>query len=502
MEGIGRHGTPELVEGTDLEAQLVVDVEVEDQSRVALLEVVEDVGVEDLPAGELGDVLADVLADEVVADAVAIAHLPFDISVPSPVEIIEDGYAEVELFLLEGVAAPEAPRQLAVVAELIAGAEIELIGEAAALAVAHIERVEDGVDTDVSLVVLSEMSADAVQHIVADGIPQDALDPVLFLSVEGVGSLLHLLLDACRNHLGIDVLLAGVQGVGAHPGEEQRVGGVVAADGVEDVVQPEVGFAVSRHLVAQEAEAHEGLALPGEDGRHAPLTHRHGHPRMDEVVLALEAAREDAAREAVDGRRAVGQLGVVAAAAEAELHNVAMDDVDTVFIETEVVRMKRRENGVAYHGLAVNGRCEVFAEVLHGLLAVGNGRDLQQRLRGEVLMVVHHNFIICLGEILPVFAVGDDISAGDEHEDGVAAVDTQRGPHIGVALTPEVRGVDGLGKGVDTPQQPEVALLDGSGGKGEEQGEDKQEACEGCAQHAHKAGDTTIARIGPMAFLA
>ena len=49
------------------------------------------------------------------------------------------------------------------------------------MGISHVERVENRTDTEIALVLASEILSDAVEHIVADGIPENILGKVFLL---------------------------------------------------------------------------------------------------------------------------------------------------------------------------------------------------------------------------------------------------------------------------------------------------------------------------------
>lgn len=130
-----------------------------------------------------------IVAHRLTTDMVAVTHLELEVSIASLIEIVIDRHTEVELLQLKGVASSEARRQLAVVRKLIAKVQVKLIDETTSLAIPHIQWVHDRIDADVASVVHAERGLDTVEHVVADGIPQHTLGPILSVPMQTVGGI-------------------------------------------------------------------------------------------------------------------------------------------------------------------------------------------------------------------------------------------------------------------------------------------------------------------------
>ena len=87
----------------------------------------------------------------------------------------------VELLQLEAIARLDAERDVAVGREVVAGAYVELVDDASAVAIFQIERIQDRIDAQVALVVGAEVRLDAVQQVVAQNVPEHVFGEVLFL---------------------------------------------------------------------------------------------------------------------------------------------------------------------------------------------------------------------------------------------------------------------------------------------------------------------------------
>ena len=68
-------------------------------------------------------------------------------------EIVVEWHAPIKPVLLEGVTASESQRDFLLIRELVVATEINLIGDATVVVVAHIKRIEHRVETDIALVV-------------------------------------------------------------------------------------------------------------------------------------------------------------------------------------------------------------------------------------------------------------------------------------------------------------------------------------------------------------
>ena len=68
-------------------------------------------------------------------------------------KIVVERHAPIKAVLLEGVTAAEPQRYFLLLRKQIVGTEVNLIGDAPVVVVAHIQRVEHGVESDIALVV-------------------------------------------------------------------------------------------------------------------------------------------------------------------------------------------------------------------------------------------------------------------------------------------------------------------------------------------------------------
>lgn len=130
----------------------------------------------------------------------------------------------------------------------------------------------------------------------------------------------------------------------------------------------------------------------------------------------------------------MNELGVLAAAGEAQFHHVASDGVHFIFIKLEVVWVKRRKDGVTHDGLVVDGRRHVPVETAHGASIARNVANPQQGPRIEVAVVFHPYLRETFREKLSLAASGNDIGRWHEHENGVALVYLDESARVGIKL--------------------------------------------------------------------
>ena len=124
--------------------------------------------------------------------------------------------------------------------ELITGMNINLVGEASVLTVAHIERVEKRIDTKITLVVLSEIGLDTVQHVIAHGIPKHAFCPTSFLLYR-IGSFFFFVLFMLQSdELSKQLFFLLIERIRTDLCHEQRVVELIGYLTVERITQAEL----------------------------------------------------------------------------------------------------------------------------------------------------------------------------------------------------------------------------------------------------------------------
>ena len=214
-------------------------------------------------ARRVGILPLDVAAHGERSDVVSVAHLELEVAVAPLIEVIVKGQPEVKLLLPESVARLEPGGEFAVGAELIAHAQVEFIGESAVVVVAHVERIEDGVETDVALIVDAEVAFHAVEHVVADDVPQDFAGQIGSAGLGRTAGEGRVAGHAADGHGAVEREGVVVERVRAHAAHQLHV--VLVGDGVgQHAGQAVESREAAAHLAADKAEARAQVAAGGQ----------------------------------------------------------------------------------------------------------------------------------------------------------------------------------------------------------------------------------------------
>ena len=89
------------------------------------------------------------------------------------VKVVDEWRPKIKLFEFEGIAGLELKPNVTVVRKLVSAANVEFVIKSLVVVVSHEERVQDGVDSKVSLLVWPEFLVDMRQHIFPNHVPQD-----------------------------------------------------------------------------------------------------------------------------------------------------------------------------------------------------------------------------------------------------------------------------------------------------------------------------------------
>ena len=152
---------------------------------VSVVKIIQFVVVALLIIRDVDVIVFQLLPDTGTGDAVPVSHLELYIAILFAVIGIADRYVEIKLVVLEQIAKTGGCLNQTVRSKVIAEVQLHLVIDSFPLAISHIQRIEDRGDTEITLVVRTEMTLDAVHEVITDSIPQNCLGHILLAYLLG-----------------------------------------------------------------------------------------------------------------------------------------------------------------------------------------------------------------------------------------------------------------------------------------------------------------------------
>ena len=129
----------------------------------------------------ISDLFSSIVYSYSICNPIAITYFQLNISAMIFVIPEHRWQGKIELFLLERIARLNTCGQHYIRSKHVVEPNIKLIGKSSLVVIAHIKWVQNGIDAQIALILLADITFNSVDKIIPDDIPEDCFPGIPFL---------------------------------------------------------------------------------------------------------------------------------------------------------------------------------------------------------------------------------------------------------------------------------------------------------------------------------